>query len=104
MCKQLRIVLPNEPGEAAGALRQLLNASPDFNVLGYMLADLGDAGVRCLVSYSFSVNVSKYDCAKQFADYRHLLARGTLLRPRQIAVDSVELIFLPSVGPREMER
>jgi len=50
MCKHLRIVLPNEPGEAAGALRQLLSSPPhDFNVLGYMLADLGDAGVLHLL-------------------------------------------------------
>jgi hypothetical protein len=50
MCKHLRIVLPNEPGEAAGAIRQLVSSSPqDFNVLGYMLADLGDAGVLHLL-------------------------------------------------------
>lgn len=50
MCKHIRIVLPNEPGEAAGALQQLLSSSPqDFNVLGYMLADLGDAGVLHLL-------------------------------------------------------
>lgn len=50
MCKHLRIVLPNEPGEAAEAIRQLFTASPhDFNVLGYMLADLGDAGVLHLL-------------------------------------------------------
>jgi hypothetical protein len=46
MCRHLRIVLPNEPGEAATALRQLLTAQPDeFNILGYTIADLGDAGV-----------------------------------------------------------
>lgn len=50
MCKHLRIVLPNEPGEAAKAIRQLANSkSPRFNVLGYMLADLGDAGVLQLL-------------------------------------------------------
>lgn len=55
-------------------------------------------------SYSFSVNVPRYDDERQLADYRHLLVRGTLLRPRRIAVESVELIFLPNVGPRELER
>lgn len=50
MCKHIRIVLPNEPGEAAGALRRLLANSPgDFNILGYMLADMGDAGVLSIL-------------------------------------------------------
>jgi hypothetical protein len=38
-------------------------------------------------TYSFSANVSKYD-ERQFADYRHLLVRGMLLRPRKIEVES----------------
>jgi hypothetical protein len=37
-------------------------------------------------TYSFSANVSKYD-ERQFADYRHLLVRGMLLRPRKIEVE-----------------
>jgi len=50
MCKHLRIVLPNEPGEAASAIGQLVALPPyEFNVLGYMLADLGDAGVLHLL-------------------------------------------------------
>jgi hypothetical protein len=50
VCKHLRVVIPNEPGEAAGAIEQLLASAPgDFNVLGYMLADHGDAGVLHLL-------------------------------------------------------
>jgi hypothetical protein len=54
-------------------------------------------------SYSFSVNAVAYR-DEQFSDYRHLQIRGTLLRPRKIKVETVELFFLPDIGRAEMER
>lgn len=53
-------------------------------------------------SYSFSANVPKYEQAR-FADYRHLLIRGTVLRPRKIEVDAAELFFIPTVKREDFE-
>jgi hypothetical protein len=53
-------------------------------------------------SYSFSTNVPKYEQAR-FADYRHLIIRGTVLRPRKIEVDAAELCFLPTVKREDFE-
>ena len=52
--------------------------------------------------YSFGVNVQRYE-DRRFADYRHLHIRGTVLRPRKIKVETVELIFIPNIGPAETE-
>jgi hypothetical protein len=50
MCKHIRVVLPNNPGEAATVLDQLARSSESsFNVLGYMLSDLGDTGILYLL-------------------------------------------------------
>jgi hypothetical protein len=50
MCKHIRILLPNVPGEAAGVIKQLGKTSNyQFNVLGYMLSDLGEAGILHLL-------------------------------------------------------
>jgi hypothetical protein len=54
-------------------------------------------------SYSFSVNAARH-VEGQYADYRHLLIRGTVLRPRKIKAESAELWFLPNIAPAEMTR
>jgi hypothetical protein len=54
-------------------------------------------------SYSFSSNVTPHD-DRQYGDYRHLLIRGTVLRPLRIKADTAELLFLPNVTPAEMAR
>jgi hypothetical protein len=54
-------------------------------------------------NYSLSVSVPKWEDT-QFADYRHLLIRGTLLRPRKIKAETVELTFIPERGLAELKR
>ena len=54
-------------------------------------------------TYSFGVNASCCDDT-QYADYRHLFIRGTLLRPRKIKVETVELTFHPEQGLADMRR
>jgi hypothetical protein len=51
---------------------------------------------------SFGVNVPKYE-DWQYSDYRHLQIHGTLLRPRKLKVETVELTVIPNIGPAEME-
>ena len=53
-------------------------------------------------TYSFGVNVAKYG-DKHYSDYRHLHIHGTLMRPRKLNVETVELIVLPNIEPVEME-
>jgi hypothetical protein len=53
-------------------------------------------------SYSFSTNVPKWD-DQRFSDYRHLVVRGTVLRPRKIKAETAELWFLPSVTREDFE-
>jgi hypothetical protein len=36
-------------------------------------------------------------------DYRHLLIRGTVLRPRMIEADAAELFFIPTVKREDFE-
>jgi hypothetical protein len=54
-------------------------------------------------SYSFGANAVLYR-DELFSDYRHLQIRGTLLLPRRIKVETVELHCLPDIGPQEMKR
>ncbi len=51
-------------------------------------------------SYSFSTNVPKYEDAR-FSEYRYLLVRGKVLRPRKIKVETAELWFLPTIKPED---
>lgn len=52
--------------------------------------------------YSFSANVPKYEDAR-FSDYRHLLVRGTVLRPRGIKAEVAELWFFPRIEPEDFK-
>jgi hypothetical protein len=54
-------------------------------------------------SYSFGVNSTPYRDTR-YNEYRHLHVFGTLLIPRKIKVEKVELVFLPDLGPTEMEQ
>jgi hypothetical protein len=51
---------------------------------------------------SFGVNIPKYE-DRQYSDYRHLQIHGTLLRPRKLKVETVELTVLPNIDPAAME-
>lgn len=51
---------------------------------------------------SFGLNAAKWE-DKRYSDYRHLQIRGTLLRPRKLNVEEVELTVLPTVKPEEFE-
>jgi|ERR1700733_3409231 hypothetical protein len=53
-------------------------------------------------NYSFSTNAAKWE-EKRFSDYRHLLVRATVLRPRRISVPAAELCFVPDVLSEEFE-
>ena len=54
-------------------------------------------------SYSFSVNSVSYRDTK-YNEFRHLHVFGTLLVPRKIKVEKVELVFLPDIEPEEMKQ
>ncbi len=50
MCKHIKLVLPNIPGEAACAI-EIINSAKylNSNILGYSLSDHGDSGQLCLL-------------------------------------------------------
>ncbi len=54
------------------------------------------------MSYSFSANVPKYEDSR-FSDYRHLLIRGAVLRPRKMGVETAELWFFPNIARGDFE-
>jgi hypothetical protein len=53
--------------------------------------------------FSFSVNMAKWR-DERFSDYRHLIVLGTLLRPRKLKAETVELSFIPSIKPKTSNR
>ena len=55
-------------------------------------------------SYSFSVNVPKWD-DRRYSDYRHLLVRGNVLLPSSLKAkaETVELTFMPDVREADFE-
>ena len=53
--------------------------------------------------FSFSVNVPKWR-DERFSDYRQLVVRGVVLRPRKLKVETAELWFLPSIKAENFEQ
>jgi hypothetical protein len=53
--------------------------------------------------FSISVNVAKWR-DERFSDYRHLVVRGTLLRPRKVKAETADLSFIPSIKAEDFEQ
>ena len=54
-------------------------------------------------SYSFGLSVGRYERGP-YSDHRHLKIEGTLLRPRSVKAEIVELTFMPDIRDSEVGR